>query len=268
MFAVMLDLGTRLAPYEYRSAWNRPGPLVKGIFLSLVGVPMIVIVVARAFGLPRAAEVGMVLMSIAPGAPVALRRALGAGGNTSYALALQVALAVLAMVTVPLSIALLDEVYAGEASVEPWRIALQILAAQLVPLALGSAARQHYGARLDRFAAHLGRVTTALLIVFVGIVIVDVWGVLAQARLRTIAAIAVACAIALASGHALGGPDPSERTTLAASCAARNAGLAILVASVNSASAAIVATLLAYLFVSAATVTPYLVWRRRGTKGR
>jgi len=263
MFAVMFDLGTRLAPHEYRSAWREPGPLVKGIFVSLVGVPMIVIVVARALDLPRPAEVGMVLMSIAPGAPVALRRALGAGGKTSFALALQVALAVLSAVTMPFSIALLDEVYAGTASVAPSQVAVQIFVAQLLPLGLGSAAKQFFGSRLDPFAAHLSRIASVLLLIFVAIIAVDVWPVLAEARVRAIVAIALACTIALELGHVLGGPEPSERTALAASCAARNAGLAILVASVNSASPEIMATLLAYLFVSAVTVTPYLSWRSR-----
>lgn len=266
MFCVMASLGIKLAPFEYRIAWRKPAPLLKGIFASLVGVPIIVIVVARAFDLPRPAEVGMVLMSICPGAPVALRRALGAGGSTAYALALQVALAVLAALSLPLSIAALDEVYAGSASVAPVQIAAQVLTAQLLPLGLGVLARYHLGARLQRLEPALDRLATALLVAFVAIVLVDIWGLVSGASGRAVLAIVVACAAAMAFGHILGGPDPATRTALAVSCAARNAGLAILVASVNSASPAIMATLLAYLFVSALTVTPYLAWRRRSAR--
>jgi hypothetical protein len=45
--------------------------------------------------------------------------------------------------------------------------------------------------------------------------------------------------------------------------AARNPGLALLVATRNPAPPAVVATILAYLGVSIATITPYVAWRRR-----
>ena len=77
-------------------------------------------------------------------------------------------------------------------------------------------------------------------------------------------AIAVACAtwVAVALGHLMGGPEDSTRTALGVACGARNAGLALFVASINHAPPAVHATLLAYLLVSAAALTPYVVWRR------
>jgi BASS family bile acid:Na+ symporter len=69
--------------------------------------------------------------------------------------------------------------------------------------------------------------------------------------------------LALAVGHLMGGPDPTTRTSTAISSAARNAGLALLVAALNNASPAIIAAVLAYLVLSAFTVIPYAVWRGR-----
>jgi BASS family bile acid:Na+ symporter len=125
------------------------------------------------------------------------------------------------------------------------------------------AARHHFGARLARLDAHLARLGAILLASFAVLVLVDIWEAVYASEGRAIAAIACACLVALALGHALGGPDAATRTALAVSCAARNAGLAMLVASLNSAPPAVMATLLAYLVVSALTVTPYLAWRRR-----
>ena len=56
-------------------------------------------IIARALDLPRAVEIGIMLMAISPGAPVALRRSLDAGGHRSFAPALQIAVAILAEVT-------------------------------------------------------------------------------------------------------------------------------------------------------------------------
>lgn len=65
-------------------------------------------------------------------------------------------------------------------------------------------------------------------------------------------------------GHLLGGPDPATRTAVAISSAARNPGLALLVATLNAAPPEVTATILAYLIVSALTLIPYVAWRRRG----
>jgi hypothetical protein len=44
--------------------------------------------------------------------------------------------------------------------------------------------------------------------------------------------------------------------------ALRNGGLALLVAALNHAQPAVVATVLAYFVISALTVIPYVTWRR------
>ena len=69
--------------------------------------------------------------------------------------------------------------------------------------------------------------------------------------------------LALACGHLLGGPDPATRTATSISSAARNPGLALLVATLNAASSAIMAAVLAYFVIAALTVIPYVVWRKR-----
>ena len=53
----------------------------------------------------RLAEIGIVLMAISPGAPVALRRSLEAGGEAGFPPALQIAGAGPAILSMPLSIA-------------------------------------------------------------------------------------------------------------------------------------------------------------------
>ena len=80
-------------------------------------------------------------------------------------------------------------------------------------------------------------------------------GVLAACALTTVAALCI--------GHLLGGPEPATRTSVAIISAARNPGLALLVATLNAAPAQVTATVLAYLVVSALVITPYAIWRHR-----
>jgi BASS family bile acid:Na+ symporter len=266
LFAVMFDIGLAIAPSEYRVVGRQPALLPKALFSVLVAVPAIAWIVARATDLPRGAEIGIMLMAIAPGAPVALRRSLDAGGHRFFAPALQISVAVLAVASMPLWIAVLNEYYAGKATIDPRHLARQVFTAQLLPLALGMAARRFWTFGATWLEPSLHRLGTVLLVLLITLALVDVWSTVVGAGLRVAAAIVAVTAFALTVGHWLGGPDPSTRTATAISSAIRNAGLALLVATLNKAAPAIIATVLAYLVISALTVIPYVIWRRRSAR--
>ncbi len=262
LFAVMLDLGLAIVPAEFAPLLRQPGPMLRALFAVLVAVPAIVWFTARIFDVARPAEVGMMLMAISPGAPVALRRALGAGGDRSFAPALQIALACAAIVSVPLWIAALDEYYAGSASADPRHLARQVLVAQLAPLALGMLLRRCAPRASSRLAAPLGRIATVALLALAALALIDVHPTVIDAGPRVGAAIIAATVLALATGHLLGGAAPATRTTTAIACGSRNTGLALLVAALNHATAPVVAAVLAYFVLSAVAVFPYALWRR------
>jgi predicted Na+-dependent transporter len=264
LFVVMFDLGIAIVPVEFRWVMQRPGLVARALFCVLVAVPALVWLVAHAFAVPRSAEIGMMLMAIAPGAPVALRRSLDAGAHRAFAPALQILLAFLAIVSMPLWIAFLNHFYAGEASIDPRELARQVFFAQLLPLGLGMAARKLLPAsvRIEPALHKLGSILLAVLLV---LALVDVYQTVIGAGVGVGAAVVVATMLALACGHLMGGPDPTTRTSTAISSAARNAGLALLVAALNNASPAIIAAVLAYLVLSAFTVIPYVVWRGRSS---
>jgi hypothetical protein len=67
--------------------------MVRGLFAVLIAVPALALALTRLLELPRLAAIGVVLMSISPGAPVALRRSLGAGGHRAFAPSLQISVA-------------------------------------------------------------------------------------------------------------------------------------------------------------------------------
>jgi len=263
LFTVMFDLGLTLVPGEFRWVWQRPGLVLKGLFSVLVAVPVIALVVARALDLPRPAEVGIMLMAISPGAPVALRRSLRAGGHRSFAPALQIAVAILAVVSMPLSIAALAEYYGARAVVDPLELARQVFMAQLLPLALGMAMTRFRAANAAWIEPKLRRLGGALLVLLLVLVLIDIWQVVIGAGWRLTLAVVVVTASALAVGHLLGGPEPATRTATAICSAARNPGLALVVVTLNSAPSAITRTVLAYLVIGALTLIPYVAWRSR-----
>jgi predicted Na+-dependent transporter len=263
IFTVMFTLGLGIVLGELRGVARSPGLVVRALFAVLVAVPVLAVVVVRAFDLPRSVQVGIVLMNLSPGAPMALRRSIAAGGHRAFAPALQIMVALLAVVSMPLSIAALGALYAGDATVAPQDVALQVFKAQLVPLGLGMLWRRLAPGMAARVEPRLGRLSGLLLAALLLLVLIDVAPVLAGASWRVVAAIVLVTLLAVGTGHLLGGPTLPTRTAVAICSAARNPGLALLVATQNAASPALVATVLIYLVVSALTLVPYVASSRR-----
>jgi BASS family bile acid:Na+ symporter len=262
VFTVMFDIGLAIEPGEFQWVGERPGLMLKALFSVLVAVPALAWFVVRGLALPHSAEVGIMLMAISPGAPVALRRSLGAGGHGSFAPSLQIAVAALTVVSMPLSLAAFDQYYDGHATVAPQELAKQVFIAQLLPLSLGMLMTRLFATRAAWLEPRLSRVGSVLLILLLVLALIDIWRDVVGAGLRVTLAIVLTTVFSLAVGHLMAGPEPATRTATAISSAARNPGLALLVVTLNAASPAISATVLAYLVVAAITIIPYVIWRR------
>jgi BASS family bile acid:Na+ symporter len=226
VFTVMFALGLGLLPRALWSIRSRAGLVARGLFSVVIAVPVMALIVVQVFDLPRFAEIGLVLMSISPGAPVALKRSLDAGGDRAFAPALQLVVALFAVVSLPTSIAVLNRFYEGQAWIHPAAVARQVFVAQLLPLTLGMGVRSLFPERAIWLEPRLGRFGMGLLLT-VALLIV----------------IAVAPAVAISS-------------------AARNPGLALLVVTLNPVPPAVSAAVMTYFLASALTIVPYLSWQR------
>jgi len=262
LFVLMVHVGLGVVLTDLRGLRAQKWLLARALLCALVVMPAIALVSARLFALPREAAIGIALMAIAPGAPVALRRSIDAGANRTFAPALQVLIVLAAVVSMPTWVASLNHVYSGHASAEPGALARQVLVAQVLPLAVGIVLRLARPGLADWLDGRLGRLAAALVIALTLVVLVNVWSPVVDAGLRVAAAIAFITAATLAAGHALGGPDPAARPVVAICSAGRNPGLALLVATANGATPPMIATVLAYVVVSGVMIVGYVLWRR------
>jgi BASS family bile acid:Na+ symporter len=176
---------------------------------------------------------------------------------------LQIAVAALAVISMPLSIEAFEEYYGGHATAPPLEIARQVFIAQLLPLSLGILTARLGPALAAWLEPRLKRLAGVLLLVLLVLVIANIWEVVIGAGLRVTLAIVIVTILAVAVGHLLGGPEPATRTATAICSGARNASLALLVATLNAASPAITAAVLTYFVTAFLTLIPYVAWRRR-----
>lgn len=263
VFAVMFHLGVGIVAGEFRWVLRQPGLIARSLFAVLVAVPTIALALVRVLELPRGVEVGIILMAISPGAPLALRRSLDAGSHRAFASALQILVATLAVLSMPLSIATLNQLYSGSASLEPGDVAKQVFIAQLLPLGLGIGMRRLTPALALRLEPSIRRIATVLLVGLLVLVLFDTAPMLIATRTGAAVAIVGLTALAALAGHALGGPRKETRTAAGICAAARNPGLALLVATLNGSPPGVVATVFAYLVISAVTLVPYIALQRR-----
>jgi len=243
---------------------SHPGLLFRSVLAVLVLVPLAALLVALATGVERRAVVGIVLMGVSPAAPLVLWRAGQAGGDESFAQSLDAVLALLAVASVPLSLALLSLLFpASHAAVSPWAIAGQVSRVQLVPLVAGLGVRAIWPGLAAKLARPLARFAVILLVLFVLVAIGVERRELIQLGRPPYAAMAVTVAVSIVIGHVLGGPLPRNRTVLAVASALRNPGLALLVVQLNFQGQGISQVVLAYALVTLVFLGTYAAWRKR-----
>ena len=212
----------------------------------------------------RSIEVGVVLMVIAPGAPLALRRALGSGGDAGLAPTLQIAVAILAVPAVPLWVIVGNWILGTHGFVDAAAVARQVLLAQLLPVASGVIVRRVtpvIGARIGRA---LGRAGAVLLIVALLSVLVNVRYSILLTHFWPIASAAVTTIVALGAGHLLGNPSAEIRHAIAIAGAMRNVGLALLVATANQTPPMVEVIIISYAITALIIVSVYIVLWNKG----
>jgi bile acid:Na+ symporter, BASS family len=263
VFAVMFALGLMLGREQITAAIQRRVVLLSVVFAVVVVVPALAVLGLNALGLKGPVAVGIVLMVISPGAPVALRRALDAGGNREFAPSLHLVIVLLAVLTVPATVAILDWIFAVDFNVTPLHIARQVFFAQLVPLALGALLHAVRPALAARWESPLARIGNWLLLAMGVMVLADLPSIVAAVGWTPMIAGAAVTPCALAIGWAFAWHDREVRPAAAIAAAMRNPGLALVIATVNRAPPDVTATVIGYALGLGLALVAALQWHKR-----
>ena len=259
----MLSLGLMMGREQIAAALQRRVVLAALLFGVIVPVPVIAVLFVKAAGIKGAVAAGILLMAISPGAPIALRRAIEAGGHAVFAPVLHLAVVMLAVVTVPACLAILDVISAANFTVSPLDVARQVFFAQLLPLGLGAGFRAYRPAAAARIEDRLAQFSNVIVLALIVVLVIVLWPLLAENGWVPFAAGAGLTVCALLVGTACAGRDAAVRPAGAVAAAMRNLGLALLIATVNKAPVAVVASVFAYALSMALIVTVFVLWRTR-----
>ena len=271
VFAQMFDIGLRQHPGDLLRLYRQRGLFARSLASVMVLVPLAVLVLIAVLPVPTEVALGLVLLAASPGAPLTTRRSEGAGADPGYVPALQLTLAALAVVFMPAVIATFDLLFEESLpSISPGKVAGQIALVTFVPVTLGLLFARFAPGVLRRHAALLSPAAKLLFVTFMLAVLLalalvpDLRAQILIGWVGAAAALALA-AVALASGHALGGPRDDRRAGLAIATVARNLGLALYVAESSPVTAVAIPTILTYALLAILLAMPYSRWiKRRG----
>ena len=260
VFSVMMSIGTAVTVSVCFDNLRSPPLLTRGLSSVLVIVPAIGVSASFACGLNLAEKVGVALIVMAPGAPLALRRALASGADAGFATTLQIVVAFFAVAVLPLWVILGNTILGTHGIADAGSVAKQVLLAQLLPLVLGAFAKRVAPVRGPWIGTMLGRAGAVLLIVAITSIVVDLpYSVVATHPRPIVVAVATTIA-ALFLGHLVGGPRLEVRHAIAIAGAMRNVGLALLIATINRTPPVVEVIILSYGITAIVVVAVYIRW--------
>lgn len=265
---VSLGLGLELdALTEFR---RRPWLILRVLLGTCVLVPLVALVLLKlpiSFQMSVGARFGIALMALCPSAPLTLRKAHLQGGDRHLAALLQVAAALMAIVSIPL----LTDVFRAAYQVEGWDIspktvALQVALVQVLPLTVGLLLRRWFPKLAARWALPVQKAALLVILAVVGLILFKVFPQLLtflNGNLVALGAMVVMTAAALAIGYGLGGKGAQERTTTALVTSMRNPGLALLFAVTHGRDVpGVKLAIITYLLTTILASIPFLRWLR------
>lgn len=257
IFTIMLGMGIAMPPGSVRSLLQRRDLLVRSFGAVLVAYPLIVVAAIKVFGPSPRAGVALLILASAPAAPLLTKRAKMAGADVSIASALQILLAISAVVVTPLLLTVLAAFFPeARGQVSTLAVAKQVAVVQLLPLGLGILGRQVAKDIADEVAGLVITIANITFLVLAFFLLAISLNLVPQFSLKSIGMYALVVALGLAVGHILGGPSLESRAAVATATIARNAGLALFIAVANQQMASVPAVVV-YLVVGALVALPY-----------
>jgi predicted Na+-dependent transporter len=265
LVALTLSAGLQVDRENLIAILKNIGLLGRALLANFIIVPILGVLLAKAFVLPKFVATGFLLMAIAPGVPFVLSNVRKKGGSLGFAIELAVFLPLLSILTVPVTAQLV--LPAGAAAQLPLgHFIITLVLFQLIPLLLGIAIAN----RIPRIAPPLARLSHIVFLVTVVLLLV----MLAPRLVKDVTLVygshgmlAMLCLVILSmgTGWVLGGPRRQDRRILGIGTALRNIGLAAVVATSSSfrGTPLIASTVLTYLLIQFVVTALFSVYFTR-----
>ncbi|HRI71408.1 MAG TPA: hypothetical protein PK156_44550, partial [Polyangium sp.] len=100
---MMAAIGLRTNREDFAVVWQRPVPYLLALVVNLVAVPFVTLLALSLSHLPEPAAVGILICAASPAGPAGALFALQAGGHVATAVTAMVTLALLSVISAPMT---------------------------------------------------------------------------------------------------------------------------------------------------------------------
>jgi BASS family bile acid:Na+ symporter len=261
---LVVTVGLNASPRDLLYVVRRPVMLLKAIVAVDVIPPAAAILLTLILPIDTVVKAGIVLMALSPVPPLVPGQQLSVGGRKEYAYGVYAILALLAVVSVPAGLTVAGRAFGRHDNIPILAIARSVVTGVVIPLAIGGAVRWLAPTVAARIAPWINRLSMLLVLLAFLPVLASLWpAVVALIGNGTLLAMAAVVVISLAGGHLLGGPEHTDRATLAVACSVRHPGIAMMLANANFTDKRITAAVLLFMLVGLVAGIPYKQWIKR-----
>ncbi|MDP4535017.1 bile acid:sodium symporter family protein [Alkalimonas collagenimarina] len=137
---IMLGMGLSLKPVHFKQLWLTPKPVLTGLSLQIIAIPMLAFLLAWGLRLPPELAVGLVLIAACPGGPTSNLIAHLAHADMALSISLTALSSLVVIITLPLLINFASLLFLGEGqyvALPVLRTIAQLLIIIVVPVSLG-----------------------------------------------------------------------------------------------------------------------------------
>ena len=265
IFAIVFSIGMSVQPGDFSGVLRTPGRLARSLLAMVVVMPLLAVLLVLAFDLPPPVGVMLIALALAPVPPILPGKQTKAGGDAAYAVRLLAAIGLVAIITIPLELELIQLTFGMRVGAPPGLVAGLVATSILAPLLAGALVARLAPGMESRLRPLVSKIGGLLLLTAMAMILVTQWRAMFELiGDGTLLAMSIFVVCGLIVGHLLGGPEPDDRTVLAIATASRHPGIALAIAHINyPEEKQLAAAVLIFLLTNAALTAPYVFWRRR-----
>ena len=265
VLCLMFSAGLRMAPSHLVYFRDKPALLFRSLLAVIVLVPVAALLIVFLLHPSDKAAVGLAILASSPAASLMLLRASKTSGRLDFIASLHFSLALLSIITTPVTLALMSKALGFSAGVDAAEIAKLVLKIIVLPVGLGLLLRARFSVAADRIVVPLSRFGWIVLVLMILLILPLTIRFIFEMEISSYIAIIAFLVSALAIGHFSVPEESGERTALALESAGRNPGFALVIAQLNFTPDKAVPFLIPYLIVFMALSAAYIIWRKRLT---
>lgn len=261
---IMLAVGLKLAPDDFRRLAARPKAAAAGVTAQVLLLPLLALGIGAVYPLSPAMAAGFLIIAACPGGITSNLLTLLARGDVALALTVTAISTLLSTVTLPAIAGLAAGADGLSLPFGPTFGGVFVMTA--VPTAVGMAWRWRFpaaAATAERTIRPAAVAAFAAIVVFTFVkeraAIID-YGATVGPAVALLNLVAMACAAGLATALRL---DPPQRTAITLECGLQNAAVAIVIGNVALGDPLLTVPAVLYAVMMNLSAVAWVVWARR-----